>query len=133
MYDDFTKLELDKYNVYTNERLAGCKLAIYKVDANGNKVGDPIDVWVTDGINAHTITRIPVGNYVLTELEAPETFALAADVYFTVEGKSTTQVNTISDAPLTALPETGGVGTMLFTLGGLLMMLIALLLKKKTI
>ena len=87
--NDFTRVSIQKVDE-SGKPLAGAVLAIK--DKNGkllvDESGKPQYQWTTDG-KAHEITGIPAGTYYLTELQAPEGYAVADDAAFTVESWQT--------------------------------------------
>ena len=91
MLDDYTKVEISKKDITTKEELPGAKLEVWTVDENGGK-GELIEEWVSDR-EPHYIERMPAGDYILTELTAPDGYSVAEDVKFTVkESKEIQQV-----------------------------------------
>ena len=112
------------------EGLSGALLQVF--DTAGSRVAQ----WRTNG-NAHTET-LPAGNYVLHEAEAPEGYGFAEDIFFTVDGEGRIYLADetgaiLQNEPLIAiemidpvqqisLPATGGVGTFLYTFGGIALM-----------
>ena len=70
-------VEISKRDVYGNE-LEGAKMQI--IDSEGNIV----DEWTSDGTD-HIVTKIPVGNYTLKEIAAPDGYVIANDIRFTVD------------------------------------------------
>lgn len=75
MHDDYIKAEISKLDLVSEEHLKGCTLQI--LDCEGNV----IDEWITDG-TVHRINRLPKGEYVLHEKEAPDGYVRAEDVEF---------------------------------------------------
>ena len=65
-------VEISKRDVYGNE-LKGAKMQI--IDSEGNIV----DEWTSDGTD-HIVTKIPVGNYTLKEIAAPDGYVIATDI-----------------------------------------------------
>lgn len=45
--------------------------------------GNVVDEWVSDGTN-HVVTELPVGNYTLKEIAAPDGYIIATDISFEV-------------------------------------------------
>ena len=70
-------VDISKKDITGNEELPGAKLTVK--DAEGNV----IDTWVSEEI-PHRIKALPAGIYTLTEEQAPEGYALAEDITFTV-------------------------------------------------
>ena len=70
-------VEISKRDVYGNE-LEGAKMQI--IDSEGNIV----DEWTSDGTD-HIVTKIPVGNYTLKEIAAPDGYVIAMDIKFSVD------------------------------------------------
>ena len=70
-------VEISKRDVYGNE-LKGAKMQI--IDSEGNIV----DEWTSDGTD-HIVTKIPVGNYTLKEIAAPDGYIIATDIKFNVD------------------------------------------------
>jgi len=70
-------VEISKRDVYGNE-LKGAKMQI--IDSEGNIV----DEWTSDGTD-HIVTKIPVGNYTLKEIAAPDGYVIATDIKFSID------------------------------------------------
>lgn len=70
-------VEISKRDVYGNE-LEGAKMQII------DSVGNIVDEWTSDGMD-HIVTKIPVGNYTLKEIAAPDGYVIANDIRFTVD------------------------------------------------
>ena len=119
MKDDYTKVQISKKDITTGKEIAGATLII--TDSNGNEVAR----WVTNG-SAHEIDRLPAGKYTLTEIVAPDDYALSENVEFTVTETGEIQTVTMHDQKLTELPTAGGIGTTLFAIAGFGLMSIAL-------
>ena len=64
MHDDYTKVQISKTDIATGKEISGAKLKITDTD------GKTIAEWVTDG-TPHSMERIPMGTYTLTETMAP--------------------------------------------------------------
>ena len=77
MRDDTIKVEISKKDLTTMEELPGAELAITDKD------GKEIDRWVSTD-KPHYIEKLPAGTYTLTEAKAPDGYALAESVPFTV-------------------------------------------------
>lgn len=79
------------------------------------------------------VTGLAYGNYTLEETKAPTGYNLRADVNFTVGLGSYADASTatITNAPTLTLPSTGGMGTIVFSVIGSVLMLGAVKLYKK--
>lgn len=77
MRDDTIKAEFSKKDLTTMEELPGAELTIT------DKGGKEIDRWVSID-KPHYIEKLPAGDYTLTEMEAPDGYAFAESVPFTV-------------------------------------------------
>lgn len=74
-----------------------------------------------------TIVGLTPGTYELTETKAPDGYAIKHNIpEVTVPESGTAQVEvTVIDDTLASLPETGGIGTTIFTVGGCIIMIAA--------
>ena len=77
MRDDTIKVEISKKDMTTMEELPGAELTITDKD------GKEIDRWVSTD-KPHCIEKLPAGEYTLTEVKAPDGYAFAESVPFTV-------------------------------------------------
>ena len=77
MRDDTIKAEFSKKDLTTMEELPGAELTI--TDKNGKE----LDRWVSTD-TPHYIEKLPAGDYTLTEVKAPDGYAFAESVPFTV-------------------------------------------------
>ena len=77
MRDDVIKVEISKKDLTTMEELSGAELTITDKD------GKEIDRWVSTD-KPHYIEKLPAGDYTLTEVKAPDGYAFAESVPFTV-------------------------------------------------
>lgn len=80
--NDYTKLNINKYEAGTQDQLAGAKLQIIQVTDGVETV---VREWVTDGKTHQEIKLVP-GDYILREVEAPAGYMKAADMPFTLKG-----------------------------------------------
>lgn len=88
----------------------------------------------TSGANGKfEVTGLAYGDYTLEETKAPTGYNLRADVNFTVGLGSYADESTatITNAPTLTLPSTGGMGTIVFSVIGSVLMLGAVKLYKK--
>ena len=140
-----TKVKLTK--TFTNNKaVAGAEIELYRYsnsESQWKKVGDSLITTTNRADNEKTWTGLDAGNYKFVEKTAPDGFAKAADVEFTINevpdnGDDTvgsTHVYTFTTNPkgeytmhnklLNSLPGTGGIGTVLFTVGGAAIVLLA--------
>jgi len=77
MLDDVIKVEISKKDLTTMEELPGAELTITDKD------GKEIDRWVSTD-KPHYIEKLPAGDYTLSEVKAPDGYAFAESVPFTV-------------------------------------------------
>ena len=125
-------------SVTTTKKLEGAKFELRKAD--DTKISDA----TTDSNGALTFSGLDAGTYILVEVKAPEGYLLptgdAAKTTFTIEASSPLDGNyeiknvsgnnstvlsniiTISNIKGVNLPQTGGAGTWMFTIGGLVLM-----------
>lgn len=90
MKDDHTRLEVIKTDAVTGKTVTGARLAIYPVDSKGQpNTENCLDEWISEE-KPHQIEYIPVGKYILRELEPPvkDGYVTSMDIEFTVEDKS---------------------------------------------
>lgn len=77
MQDDITKVQISKKDLTTKEELPGAELML--ADEKGNE----IDRWVSTDA-PHYMEKLPAGKYTLTEVTAPDGYAIAERVEFEV-------------------------------------------------
>ena len=77
MQDDITKVQISKKDLTTKEELHGAELTL--TDEKGNE----IDRWVSTDA-PHYMERLPAGKYTLTEVTAPDGYAIAERMEFEV-------------------------------------------------
>ena len=77
MRDDITKVQISKKDLTTKEELPGAELTL--TDEKGNE----IDRWVSTDA-PHYMERLPAGKYTLTEVTAPDGYAIAERMEFEV-------------------------------------------------
>lgn len=88
-------------------------------DINGNDLSG-----TTDSEGKLSWTDIPYGTYKLVETEAPDGFNLLdEDIEIVIDSDHIEVSLTIENVPVQELPNTGGMGTTVFTLIGLALML----------
>ena len=77
MQDDITKVQISKKDLTTKEELHGAELTL--TDEKGNE----IDRWISTDA-PHYMERLPAGKYTLTEVTAPDGYAIAERMEFEV-------------------------------------------------
>ena len=77
MLDDVIKVEISKKDLTTMEELPGAELSLTDKD------GKEIERWVSTD-KPHYIEKLPAGDYTLSEVKAPDGYAFAESVSFTV-------------------------------------------------
>ena len=110
-----SKICITKVDASTGKPLAGAKLQILDKD------GKVVEEWTSDD-KAHVIDLLPVGEYVLHEETAPQGYAKAEDIKFSVKEDTESLEITMKDKPIgttTTVPNTGDFGwvAMLAVLG----------------
>ena len=108
MVDDTTKVRISKQDITTGEELPGAKLQV--IDKNG----DVIEEWTSTKEPHYLEAVLKAGEtYTLHEVTAPDGYAIANDVEFTVNADGTvTEVVMYDEAvPVTkSTPNTGDSG-----------------------
>ena len=118
-----------------NGKLAGWTEAVnsdVKVDIKNGNTND-IGIIVTDAKGEATVSGLDLGYYYFEEVEAPTGYSLDAEPgVVKVELKGKTEASAITDVSsealiklntkLNSLPSTGGMGTYLFTIIGVVVM-----------
>ena len=75
MQDDITKVQISKKDLTTNEELPGAELIIT------DEKGSEIDRWISTAA-PHYMEKLPAGKYTLTEVTAPDGYAIAERMEF---------------------------------------------------
>lgn len=119
----------------SNGKLAGWTEAVnsdVKVDIKNGNTND-IGIIVTDAKGEATVSGLDLGDYYFEEVEAPTGYSLDAEPgVVKVELKGKTEASAITDVSsealikfntkLNSIPSTGGMGTYLFTIIGVVVM-----------
>ena len=92
MKDDYTKVEISKQDITNSKEIPGAKLTIFDKD------GKEVESWVSED-KPHYIEKLPVGEYTLREVTAPDGYEVAEDVKFTVAETGVIQTVVMKDAP----------------------------------
>lgn len=148
-YEEVTE-EVDTYgftlqkNDENSSALAGAKFELYDAKVGGNKVpfytavnketGKPTGYQVTevttDKAGQASFYGLKAGTYYLEEVEAPEGYnplkerveiVVSEETTVFVDGQETVDITVVNTKGFT-LPETGGMGTTIFTIGGIVLM-----------
>lgn len=77
MQDDITKVQISKKDLTTKEELPGAELIIT------DEKGSEIDRWISTDA-PHYMEKLPAGKYTLTEVTAPDGYAIAERMEFEV-------------------------------------------------
>ena len=111
MYDDITQMSIKKVDEETGVPVVGATLQLLKPN------GEEVFSFVT-GTEPEYRVKIPVGTYTLHEKIAPPGYLLAADVPVVIEDKSGVQEFEMKDAKKIDVPTTGGLGTTIWVIVG---------------
>lgn len=109
-----------------NELLPGAKFELR--NSTGNLIGT-----LTTGTDGKVLFKaLPLGNYTLKEVQAPKNYQLNSEpINITVKNDEKVIVKVPNKSNSDILPNTGGTGTIFYTLLGLLIMGIAVWSRKK--
>lgn len=119
---DVSVLKVDATN--KNNKLGGAKFEIYSDEACTTKLAEATTDSET-GIATFPYKFVKDTTYYIKETSAPQGYNLNSSVFeVTVDGTNATKQITVEDTP-TAIPQTGGVGTMMFTIGGISLIAVA--------
>lgn len=101
MEDDVTKVRISKVDMANGNELPGAQLIIK------DKSGKTVESW-TSTTEPHMIYKLPIGTYTLTEVTAPNGYAVAESIQFKVTDSNIVHDVTMKDAPLEVnKPKTG--------------------------
>ena len=117
------------FNVYRDGELLtfvpGVGEGNYKLALNEERgIADVI----TPASGLITITGLEEGEYTIVETKAPDGYSIEdlTDMKEEISAEGNHEVNfTVQDSKLASLPETGGIGTTIFTIGGCIIMIAA--------
>lgn len=130
MKDDVTKVSISKKDITNKEELPGAKLQIIDKD------GKVVEEWISTK-EEHYIEKLPIGDYILREIIAPNGYEIAEDVKFTIKDTAEIQHVVMYDSPTPALVKTNEpmgtyVGILLMVLAGLFGLFAYFYNRKKT-
>ena len=131
-----TDIHIEKVRAGTTDKLTGAVFKLEKLDADGNySVFGNYEAISIESQEAYTVEGLTDGTYRLTETKAPAGYImLSTPVEFTVENGTVIFTNsgtvtytketgtfTIGNSAGSELPHTGGPGTLLYTVSGLML------------
>ncbi len=107
--------------------LEGATFKLQRLDENGEWQDVADSSQTTDETGVLTWDRLVSGEYRLVETEAPGGYNLLANpIEFIIDdGENLTHDYLVENIPQEVLPQTGGIGTVVFTITGLLLMMSA--------
>jgi len=88
------QLEITKDDITNNKELPGAELELK------NDNGDMVEEWVSTD-EAHVITGLAAGTYTLTEITAPDGYAIAESITFAISDSLEVEQIVMHDEPLT--------------------------------
>lgn len=135
-------LRLTKTNLWKTEQLAGATFLLEAVDANGNVIPNEVAKTATTNTEGTLVFDNLKCNirYRLTETQAPTGYLEILEyIYFTINENGTVSVEesfyaesgktayniVVKNSVIVDLPESGGIGTSVFYVTGLLLIVIA--------
>lgn len=151
-------IKLTKYEDAGKTPMAGAKFVVFKNTDDGLQYAvvedGNIKSWTADKATATRLTTseggviqvngLNLGKYSFEEVEAPDGFTIntkkpeveVTRENTTAEAELKPAATTMNDTNIIGLPSTGGIGTTLFTIGGIVIMVVAAALyfanRKKT-
>lgn len=108
-----------------DDYLEGATFKLQRLDENREWLDVDGSSQTTDKIGEITWNRLVAGDYRLVETVAPAGYNLLANpIEFTIDdGDNLTHEFLVENIPKGELPQTGGIGTAVFTITGLLLMM----------
>lgn len=115
-----------KYDQVTNEGLEGAVFGLYQKDSDGNLINNH-GTLTTDAEGYIRVDGLDAGTYYLKEAAAPDGYVCSETELEIKVNDEAAGVDYIVDASFAnaAIPETGGTGTMMYSIGGAAIVVIA--------
>lgn len=136
------KVSFTKIDAQSGEGLAGAKFELVPVTGEtGEQISDTKQYTATSGADGQVIfDDVPPGTYTMKEIEAPAGFVKSEEEYtvtvtanasgqntVTIQNKDNVEIGEIkNDVISVPLPESGGLGTTLYTFGGIALLAVCL-------
>lgn len=120
-------ISIFKYDQANNAPLSGATFELYQKDAEGNVIEDSV-IELTSGENGYAVIEgLDAGTYYLKETQAPEGYVCSEEeLTITVPGDAGEGNYVVSVSFANAqVPHTGGAGTLMYTIGGAAIILLA--------
>ena len=120
-------ISIFKYDQANNAPLSGATFELYQKDAEGNVIEDSV-IELTSGENGYAVIEgLDAGTYYLKETQAPEGYVCSEEeLTITVPGDAGEGNYVVSVSFANAqVPHTGGTGTLMYTIGGAAIILLA--------
>lgn len=122
------KIDVFKYDQADEKGLAGAEFALYDetaIDQDGNLIegATPVLEGIVSGEDGHVvIDGLDAGKYALVETKAPDNYVKSdTPLMLTIEAGIEPNVANVKFAN-SKIPHTGGMGTTLFTIGGVVLL-----------
>ena len=122
------KIDVFKYDQADEKGLAGAEFALYDetaIDQDGNLIegATPVLEGIVSGEDGHVvIDGLDAGKYALVETKAPDNYVKSdTPLMLTIEAGIEPNVVEVKFAN-SKIPHTGGMGTTLFTIGGVVLL-----------
>ena len=122
------KIDVFKYDQADEKGLAGAEFALYDetaIDQDGNLIegATPVLKGIVSGEDGHVvIDGLDAGKYALVETKAPDNYVKSdTPLMLTIEAGIEPNVVNVKFAN-SKIPHTGGMGTTLFTIGGVVLL-----------
>lgn len=120
-------ISIFKYDQANNAPLSGATFELYQKDDEGNVIEDSV-IELTSGENGYAVIEgLDAGTYYLKETQAPEGYVCSEEeLTITVPGDAGEGNYVVSVSFANAqVPHTGGTGTLMYTIGGAAIILLA--------